>query len=514
MFSDKDLIQISERGSDISLIKSQIENFKKGFPSLQLTAAPNPGSGIKTVTEKEKSTFIDYYEQKSQTLDVLKFVPASGAATRMFKELFAFLSYYDSSNEAYEKLTAEGENNAVFKFLKNLENFAFYDLLKDNYQKLYNESIEEGHLKRKYKEIIHALLSEDGLNYGNLPKALLKFHQYDIEAGSSIREHFVEGAKYAKGNGDVVNLHFTVSPHHRIKFEEEVNAIKGPLEQKYGVTYQVNYSVQKPSTDTIAVDMENNPFRNEDGTILFRPAGHGALLENLNEVSADVIFIKNIDNVVPEHLQQTTYDYKKVLAGVLLSYADKVSDFLRELTATSIPENLSKYESLLFKDFMEIDDSYSNLDQGSKVKYLIKKFNRPMRACGMVVNEGDPGGGPFFAINPDKSVSAQIAETAQVDLSQKDQEAVFKQATHFNPADLACKTKDYLGNPFNLLEFRDSNTGFITKKSKDGKDLKAQELPGLWNGAMSDWLTIFVEVPSITFNPVKTINDLLKKEHQ
>lgn len=512
MFSDKDLKQIANRGSSIDDVKQQINHFKNDFPSLDLVATPFVGKGITKVSDEEKKAYTDLYDAKSGELKLLKFVPASGAATRMFKDLFAFVSSYDGSDEAYEEFTAKGESDAAFKFLKNLENFPFYEDLKAAYKKRFNQSLEEGHLKRDYKNIIDTVLSEEGLSYGILPKALLKFHQYEDGSRTSLEEHFVEGAKYAKGNGDVVNLHFTVSPMHQSKFEEKVSEIKLRYEEKYDVSFSVSYSIQKPATDTIAVDLENNPFRDEDGSVLFRPAGHGALIENLNELDADIIFVKNIDNVVPERIQPPTYDYKKLLAGILISTTEKIGEYLNALDADS--DDLSIYENFLFDELMVKDDSYQSFSKDEKVAYLKNKLNRPVRVCGVVKNEGDPGGGPFFAKNPDGSVSLQIVETAQVNKNDSSQSEIFGQATHFNPVDLVCSTKDYKGNSFDLLKYRDANTGFITQKSKDGRDLKAQELPGLWNGAMSDWITLFVEVPVITFNPVKSINDLLKDEHQ
>ena len=514
MFSDKDIIQIKERGSSIDIVEQQLSHFKSNFPPLELVATPVIGHGIIKVTEEEREKFRSLYNSKSSELKLLKFVPASGAATRMFKELFTFVSTYDGSNEAYRQLTEKGEKDAAFKFLKNLEKFPFYDDLKDAYKKRFGQSLEEGHLKRDYSNIIDTLLSEKGLSYGILPKALLKFHQYDEGARTSLEEHFVEGARYAKGDGGIVNLHFTVSPQHQAKFEEKVAEIKNHYESKYQVSYSVTYSIQKPATDTIAVDLDNQPFRNDDGTILFRPAGHGALIENLNELDADIIFVKNIDNVVPEKIQQETYDNKQLLAGILISTTDRISQLLTSLESANAGDDLSLYESFLFEQLMLQDESYQQLSPEEKVEYLKNKLNKPVRACGVVKNDGDPGGGPFFARNPDGSVSLQIVETAQVDKSDPKQNEIFEKATHFNPVDLVCSTKDYKGNSFDLLKFRDPSTGFITQKSKDGKDLKAQELPGLWNGAMSDWITLFVEVPVITFNPVKSINDLLKEVHQ
>ncbi|MEL7147340.1 MAG: DUF4301 family protein [Bacteroidota bacterium] len=514
MFSEQDLQQIKSRGSDVSVVEQQLENFKKGFPPLTLKKAPSVASGIIKIEEKEKEKLIAQYDQQSAELDLLKFVPASGAATRMFKALFAFLADYDGSDESYEAFVAKGEADDTFKLLKHLEDFAFYEDLKKAYQQRYGESLEEGHLKRAYTQIIDTLLNDEGLSYGSLPKALLKFHQYDEGARTSLEEHFVEGAQYAKGSGDVVNLHFTVSPAHQEKFEAKVAEVKAGYQERFGVSYNVSYSIQKPSTDTIAVDMEDQPFRNDDGSILFRPAGHGALIENLNEVEADVIFIKNVDNVVPEKIQQTTYDYKKVLAGLLLSAKSEISSMIKALEGADSSTDLSAIETFLTDKLHNSDEQYDGFSASEKIAYLKKKLNRPVRVCGVVKNDGDPGGGPFFAQNPDGSVSLQIVETAQVDKSDEGQLAIFKQTTHFNPVDLVCSTRDYQGKKFDLLGFRDSDTGFITQKSKDGKDLKAQELPGLWNGAMSDWITLLAEVPVITFNPVKSVTDLLKDEHQ
>ena len=514
MFSEKDLQQITSRGSDISVVEQQLENFKNGFPPLSLAKSPAIGHGITKIDEEQKDQLTAQFDQQAGGLDLLKFVPASGAATRMFKALFAFLSEYDGSEEAYQAFADKGESDATFKLLKNLENFAFYHDLKHAYQQRFDQSLEEGHLKRSYTQIIDTLLNAEGLDYGSLPKALLKFHQYAATSRTSLEEHFVEGANYAKGKSNVVKLHFTVSPAHQAKFEAKVAEVKAGYEARFGVTYDVSYSIQKPSTDTIAVDLADQPFRNEDGSILFRPAGHGALIENLNEMDADVIFIKNVDNVVPERIQQTTYDYKKVIAGLLLSVRKEIFSMLEQLENADAQTDLSPFETYLSKTLHIEDERYASLSADEKIEYFRKKLNRPIRVSGVVKNDGDPGGGPFFAKNPDGSVSLQIVETAQVDKSDAGQLAIFNQTTHFNPVDLVCSTRDYQGNKFDLLNFRDSETGFITQKSKDGKDLKAQELPGLWNGAMSDWITLLVEVPVITFNPVKSVTDLLKEEHR
>jgi hypothetical protein len=348
---------------------------------------------------------------------------------------------------------------------------------------------------------------------------VLKFHTYPDGYRTPLEEHFVEGALYAKNNSSVVKIHFTVSPEHQLAFEKHVDQILPKYEQMFGVKYQIGFSQQKPSTDTIAVSPDNEPFRNNDGSLLFRPAGHGALLENLNDLDADIIFIKNIDNVVPDQLKKLTIDYKKALAGVLLGLQEEI--FFYQKTLKEHP--YSALESAFYAEAANFLENVLNIipphDQYYSEKeelynYFVHKFNRPLRVCGMVKNQGEPGGGPFFALNKDGSVSLQIVESSQIDFNDPEQATIAHNATYFNPVDLICGVKNYLGEKYNLLDFSDPQTGFISSKSKDGKELKAQELPGLWNGAMSDWGTLFVEVPIETFNPVKTITDLLRKEHQ
>ena len=350
------------------------------------------------------------------------------------------------------------------------------------------------------------------MNYGGLPKGLLKFHQYPEGPRTPVEEHMVEGAQYAQDKNGNVKIHFTVSPDHMEKFTAHVSEIQTRYESLFGVKIEVSYSIQKPSTDTIAVDMANEPFRESDGSLLFRPAGHGALLENLNDIDADVIFLKNIDNVVPDKIKTETIRYKKVIAGILLDYQQRIKLALETLDkGEGIEEALSLLQNHLG---YRPGQSFGNLTDAQKCDFLAQKLDRPLRICGMVKSEGDTGGGPFWVSGEDGSVSLQVVETAQIDLTNEKQKEIFNQSTHFNPVDVVCGVKDKTGRKYNLLDHRDMNTGFITEKSKDGKDLKAQELPGLWNGSMADWNTVFVEVPAITFNPVKSVNDLLKPEHQ
>jgi hypothetical protein len=491
MFSDKDLAQIEKRRSDLNTVEQQIENFKTGFPFLKAQKAATIGDGLIKLEESEVAEMVSFFDKQSSKRKLLKFVPASGAASRMFKALF----------EAKD----EGKNNAaVDTYIKELNKFAFAESLK---------KVTGG--KTDKQSLLEGLLNAEGLDYGSLPKGLLEFHSYADGTRTAVEEHMVEGASYANRNGRV-RLHFTVSPEHKSRFKELIKSVKERYESKYGVSFIFSFSEQKKSTDTIAVNMDNSPFRLENGSLLFRPAGHGALLENLNEQDADVIFIKNIDNVVPDHFKAETIQYKKALAGLLLSYQKRLFNFSRRLDKDEVSDYTRQKALSFLKNVMNVvpPKGFRNWAAEDKLAYAKAKINRPIRACGMVKNVGEPGGGPFWVQNSDETVSLQIVESAQINFKNNKQSEIFQNATHFNPVDLIVSTKNYKREKFDLLKFRDPKTGFVTEKSMSGKALKAQELPGLWNGAMADWNTLFVEVPLITFNPVKTVNDLLRKEHQ
>jgi len=499
MISEKDVSQLQKQGKEISLVKQQIENFQQGFPYMKLVKPATIGDGIIRLDDTHLEEYISIYEEGSRDLDVIKFVPASGAASRMFKSLFSFLENGEIAEE-------------VKKFADGLSDFAFYNDLKIIISEN-GEDIETLIKENKYDTIIKYLLTETGLNYGNLPKGLLKFHRYSDASRTPMEEHLVEGATYASGKGASINLHFTVSPDHQEKFKKHLGDVSGNYEKEYNKDFSVGFSQQKTETDTIAVNMENEPFYLDNGLILFRPAGHGALLANLDDLEGDIIFVKNIDNVVPDKLKKSTIAYKKALAGILLEFQGRIFEFLdilenEEELSPSLIEEMSDF---LRNELCIIPpDGYE-----IEIKdYFFNKFNRPVRVCGMVKNEGEPGGGPFWADNPDGSVSLQVVESAQVDFDDPGQKEIATGATHFNPVDLVCAVKDFKGNYFDLAGFVDPQTGFISDKSQSGRDLKAQELPGLWNGSMSDWNTIFVEVPIETFNPVKVVNDLLRSQHQ
>ena len=511
MFSNKDIEQITKRGSSLPEIENQLNHFRKGFPYLKVLRPATIGDGIIRLDEGKVSVAVQQFTQKvGEGLKPAKFVPASGAASRMFQSLFSFAEAADS-NEKAKELLREERFKSVVQFFNQLADFAFYKKLSVS---LNGQLTENG--EPRYCEIIDYLLSDKGLNYGFLPKGLLDFHQYLEGPRTPVEEHMIEGALYGADNRGNVKLHFTVSPEHLDLFTQKIAQAAPQLEIKFGVKYDISFSEQKPFTDTIAVDPENNPFRLADGKLFFRPAGHGALLDNLNEIEGDILFVKNIDNVVSDRLKEETVRYKMALALLLSEYQERIFGYLQLLEKRVVNEQqLTEIIEFAEKELcIEPVDMQYDADEATLIHYLYRKLNRPMRICGMVKNEGEPGGGPFWAENTDGTVSLQVVESSQIDSKDLKQNEIARQSTHFNPVDLVCGVRNYRGEKFDLLKYRDPETGFISSKSKDGKTLKAQELPGLWNGAMADWITLFVEVPIITFNPVKTINDLLRNEHQ
>ncbi len=505
MITPEDKALLEKKGISEAQIAEQLACFEKGFPFLKLDGAASIEKGILAPTEAIIKEYLDAWDAYKQgEKNIVKFVPASGAASRMFKNMFEFLGAdYDTPTTDFEK-----------KFFDNIHNFAFFSDLNAACEKNNGKGIDALVGESNYKAVVANLLESAGLNYGALPKGLLKFHSYEDGVRTPLEEHLVEGALYAAGKTGKVNVHFTVSTEHRELFKALVEEKVAAYAQKYGVEYNVSFSEQKPSTDTIAADMENKPFR-DNGKLLFRPGGHGALIENLNDLDADIVFIKNIDNVVPDRLKGETVTYKKLIAGILVSLQQKAFEYLELLDSGKYShEQLEEIIRFVQQNLCCRKNDIKELEDADLVIYLRKKLNRPMRVCGMVKNVGEPGGGPFLAYNPDGTISLQILESSQIDMNDLEKKAMFEKGTHFNPVDLVCAVRDYKGNKFNLVEYVDKATGFISYKSKNGKELKALELPGLWNGAMSDWSTIFVEVPLGTFNPVKTVNDLLREQHQ
>lgn len=505
MLTQEDRELLAKKGISEEKLAEQLNDFKTGFPYLELDGAAAIDNGIMAIDEEKEKAYSkawDAYKLADKT--IVKFVPASGAASRMFKNMFEFLgAAYNAPETDFEKI-----------FFDRIHDFAFFDDLNaaclKNQGKDIDTLVEEG----KYKPVVANLLESAGLNYGQLPKGLLKFHKYEEGARTPLEEHLVEGSLYAANKNGDVNVHFTVSPEHRSLFEKLVDEKVSSYAAKFGTEYHVSFSEQKPSTDTVAATMDNEPFRT-DGKLLFRPGGHGALIENLNDLDADIVFVKNIDNVVPDRLKADTVTYKKVIAGVLVTLQKKAFDYLNLLDSGKYTHaQIEEIINFLQHDLCCRNPQISLLEDAELVVYLKNKLNRPMRVAGVVKNVGEPGGGPFRAYNADGTISLQILESSQIDTDDPVKKEMFENGSHFNPVDLVCAVKDYKGNKFDLVKYVDKSTGFISYKSKNGKELKALELPGLWNGAMSDWNTVFVEVPLSTFNPVKTVNDLLRPQHQ
>ena len=505
MLTQQDLKQLAQKGISEQQIETQLGQFKTGFPFLKLEAAAAIGRGIVAPTSDEGRKYVDAWQKyKAAGKRVVKFVPASGAASRMFKDMFAFV------DADYDKPTTDFEK----KYFDNIDKFAFYGELDAVCQKNNGKGIKELVKEGNFKAVAANMLKAEGLNYGQLPKGLLLFHNYPEGPRTPMEEHLVEGALYAASNGEA-HVHFTVSHEHMELFKQKVAQKADMYAKKYGIAYDITFSEQKPSTDTVAANPDGTPFRNSDGSLLFRPGGHGALIENLNEIEADVIFVKNIDNVVPDRLKGDTVLWKQIIAGVLITLQKKAFEYLELLDSGKYThEQIEEMIRFVQQDLCCRKADIKELEDADLVIYLRKKLNRPMRVCGVVKNVGEPGGGPFLTYNQDGTVSLQILESSQIDKSNTAYMEMFTKGTHFNPVDLVCAVKDYKGNAFDLPKFVDPTTGFISQKSKSGKELQALELPGLWNGAMSDWSTIFVEVPLSTFNPVKTVNDLLREQHQ
>jgi hypothetical protein len=506
MLTQNDLLHLASKNLTEKQIEEQLNSFITGFPFLDIKSSASVDKGVMRLSDAEQNAYVlswdEYLKGKKR---IVKFVPASGAASRMFKDLFSFLeASYNEPNTGFEK-----------KFFSEIRKFAFFEEL--NNICISNEGMDINSLINagNYKAIVSNLLDKKGLYYGSLPKGLLLFHKYHEGSRTAMEEHLVEGALYANISDNKVSIHFTVSPEHQSMFEGLAN-LKAPYyEKEFGVAFALSFSTQRSSTDTVAVDMANAPFRDVKGQLVFRPGGHGALIENLNALDADVVFIKNIDNVVSDNFKAPTIKYKKIIAGVLVTVQKQIFKYVELIESGNYTHEQVEEMIHFLQDTLCIKNpEIKLLEDVELILYIKRKLQRPLRVCGMVENVGEPGGGPFLTVNADGTVSPQILESSQIDMDNKEYRIAYERGSHFNPVDLVCAIKDKDGNKYDLPEFVDKNTGFISLKSKDGRDLKALELPGLWNGAMSDWNTIFVEAPIETFNPVKTINDLLRPQHQ
>lgn len=507
----KDLLQIQQHGISLEDIYEQLNFFKNGIPKANLVEAATVGNGINylTLTDFEEKAL--FFEKNKTNIKLIKFVPASGAATRMFKFLNEFLNDFDIENESINAYINRKKGKELAYFIVGLEKFPFYKEVNNRLKEIYPNFKS---LEKEYKNyyFIKTLLSPEHFDYANKPKGILSFHKYKSHVATAIEEHLQECALYASSNG-ISHLHLTVSEKHQTLFDRSIKKIKSKIEEETETIINVTYSIQNKSTDTLAVDIENNPLRGEDQQLVFRPGGHGALIENLNSLDADIVFIKNIDNVIQNQREGIAL-YKKALAGILLELQHQIFGYLLNIE-TATTEDLNKIVMFVTSNLnLKIQNSYLEYNLKDKIDFLKALLDRPIRVCGMVKNEGETGGGPFWVQDGDGIVSLQIVETSQVDADNPDQVAILKSATHFNPADLVCGIKNYKNVKFDLTQFIDKKGGFIVEKNKNGKALKGYELPGLWNGAMANWITVFVEIPLFTFNPVKTVNDLLKPVHQ
>jgi len=512
-FSSRDFVQIYEHGIPLGNIQKQLSIFKNGVLKTDLVEPATLFNGILKLSDQDFQEKAAFFDSHKSDLKLVKFVPASGAASRMFKFLSDFLNEYDILNESINAYINRKKDNELAIFIVGMDKFSFFETVHD---KLKEEFVDFDSLDRDYKNyyFIKLLLASDYFDFANKPKGILPFHKYLANIATPIEEHLYECGYYSSSNGNS-RLHFTISEVHQDQFENIISSIKSKVEKESETLIELSYSYQNRSTDTIAVDELNNPFRDENGELLFRPGGHGALIGNLNDLEADIVFVKNIDNVIVQN-NETIALYKKALAGILVELQQKIFGYLRLIDTNSLERGQIEEIGRFLKEKLnvEIENGFDELSLGNKADIIETVLNRPIRVCGMVKNEGEPGGGPFWVRNGSGVVSLQIVESSQVDLNNDSQVRIMAASTHFNPVDLVCGIKNYKGEKFDLTRFVDQNSGFIVERNNGGKPMKTYELPGLWNGAMANWLTVFVQVPLVTFNPVKTVNDLLKAAHQ
>ena len=512
-FSSDDFLYILKYGVPMKNIQKQLNFLKNGIPRTDLVSAATVSNGILNFSEKDFQEKASFFDANKSGLKLNKFVPASGAATRMFKFLTEFINEFDVENESINAYINRKKDIELSIFLVGMEKFPFFEAVDKQLRAEFTD-FEDWDRSVKNYYFIKLLLSSDYFDFANKPKGILPFHKYKTHIATPVEEHLQECTRYSSANNSS-HLHFTVSESHQKYFEDTIDAIKTKIEKESAVAINISYSYQNKSTDTLAVTKKNKPLRDENGQLVFRPGGHGALIENLNSLDADMVFIKNIDNVIQNNLDKISL-YKKGLAGTLLAMQQQVFNYLNVLDATAFDTTLIDEVVLFLKDKLNSTqkDGFHDFSLENKITALKAVLNRPIRVCGMVKNEGEPGGGPFWVRDSQGAISMQIVESSQVDLANENQKEILKAATHFNPVDLVCGIKNYKNEKFDLTQFVDHNTGFIVEKNTRGENSKGYELPGLWNGAMANWLTVFVQVPLLTFNPVKTVNDLLKPAHQ
>ena len=513
-FTQQEIEEIKSHGLTVDQVEQQVNLFKNGVPNVRLNAPATVGNGIIKLTDAQEAYYLKKYEDADKGIKVLKFTPASGAASRMFKHIHQFLEDYGKTETSINDFIESKKDKSMKRFFENWKNFPFYDTLWNTLNQKNDKDLRPETDAGKIA-FLKMMMNEDGLDFGNQPKGLLPFHKYPDQVKTAFEEHLYEAAAYAT-TGDRAELHFTVSPEHEQAFKDHFDQAKKTVKQDTGIDFKSSFSFQKPHTDTVAVTLDNELYRKGDGSLLFRPGGHGALIENLNEVDADVIFIKNIDNVLTAQKIDTLAKNKKILAGILLELQEKIFGYSQKLENESLSDTaLSNLESFVINELnVRFDDTYARCANKKKKQKLKEALQRPLRICGMVKNEGEPGGGPFWVAQKNGGQSLQIIESAQVKQEDEKQQQIFASSTHFNPVDIVCGIRDREGNKYDLTQYVDADLAFIAYKTTEGNEIKALELPGLWNGAMALWNSVFVEVPVETFNPVKNVNDLLKPSHQ
>jgi hypothetical protein len=517
-FSEADRLQAHTLGITEVQMRAQIRIFEKACYFAELLRPCTIGDGIRRIPASAMETYLRLQAEAAAEGRFVKYVPASGAASRMFQILSR---YYRQSNlqdlSEFQEQASRGDTGATafLQFWEGRQRFAFWEDL-EAAMAATHPAVPAANGQAYWRAVLEYLLTDRGLHYEGLPKGLIKFHRYPEGSRTAFEEHLVEAAHYVRDGEGICRLHFTVSPEHREGFAALLNAVRCRYQEHYGVRLEVTFSEQQRSSDTIAVDLDNRPFRQRDGSLLFRPGGHGAILTNLNNLAGDLIYIKNIDNVVPDRLKDETILWKQVLGGYLVAVQRRIQGIMESLAAEAASEHTIEDATQFVADELGLQSPVAAVESPLRQRreQLLHLLDRPLRVCGMVRNVGEPGGGPFWVQSRDGLLSRQIVESAQVNFAASDQHAIWHAATHFNPVDLVCAVRDYRGQSFDLHRFVDTDAVFVANKSKDGRELKAMEHPGLWNGAMAHWITLFVEVPRITFNPVKTVNALLSEEHQ
>ena len=514
-FSPEDIAQIKDHGLNLEEIQRQIDILNNGLPFTEVIEPATVSNGIVKLDEPAQQFYLDIFEKNKEEYHLQKFVPASGAATRMFKDWVIFHQNYQTRRHYYERFVKQHQLKSMEPdlddFLNNFPGYAFYqdvmDVIKENLPGYFQLDENE-----QVWQLIHYTISDEGLGYARKPKAFIKFHRYNKNiTKTALEEHLTEAEAYTLTNRQKPNVSFSISPQHQQMFDQLVQQVNRDQ------AIDISNSYQKPETDTVMLDMATGELvRDETGKLVFRPGGHGSLIDNIQDLNADIIFIKNIDNVQKGEAQQTTVYYKKILAGYMMELLAKIKYYLKILqNEKPVGEALMEIENFALQKLnIRFIEGYDTLNNSGKRRYLAYKLNRPVRVAGMVKNTGEPGGGPFWAKDKNGIKSLQIVEKAQINPDDPQQQSILKQSTHFNPVDLVISIKDFEGNKFNLKEFVNEEAGFVTEKSYNGKPVKVYERPGLWNGAMDGWNTVFIEVPLATFSPVKTVSDLLKPEHQ